>query len=282
MFAADHRWQWEEWVDQHGYDRSRIRELKMLAADGFLLARKQSEDVRQSGVLLIDPTYGSDEIARVTAAGARIGTPAERAGVFPLEWASEPFHADLTGSFVKVLVRDRPDRADAVRQAEFAKLRTLQAWCRGQGKPLVLEVIVPRAQEPELEFERAGRPHALAQYIAAAYDAGIVPEYWKIEGMPDAAAMKPVDTAIAGRPHVRQLVLGKNADLETVARWFAAAAEGQTAGGFAVGRTLYWAAAIAYLEQRSSRERAAADIAAMYLQVVDLWLHPHRGASLAR
>ena len=37
--------------------------------------------------------------------GIAIGTPAEKAAAFPLAWATEPFHAALTGSFVKVLIR---------------------------------------------------------------------------------------------------------------------------------------------------------------------------------
>jgi 5-dehydro-2-deoxygluconokinase len=282
MFAADHRWQWEEWFDHNGVDRRRIAEVKSLAADGFLHARAQSEDVRRSGALLIDPTYGLPEIARVAAAGAAVGTPAERAGAFPLEWASEPFDKDLLGSFVKVLVRHRPDHTVAVRDGQLTKLLTLQAWCRDHRKPFVLEVLVPREHEPEAEFESRGRPEALAHYITTAYDHGVVPDYWKIEGVPDGEAIEPIDNAIAQRPGVRQLVLGKNADIGTVSLWFTAAAEARTAGGFAIGRTMYWKPAISYLQRQLSRDEAVSDIASNYLRVVDLWMHPHRRTSLVR
>lgn len=282
MFAADHRWQWEEWCDEHHVARARIAEVKTLAADGFLRARSQSAAVRRSGAFLIDATYGASEIARVGAEGAAVGTPAERAGAFPLEWASHPFDKDLVGSFVKVLVRHRPDQPIEIRNAQFAKLRSLQTWCRDHAKPFVLEVLVAREHEVEADFDREGRPRALADYVSAAYAADIVPDYWKIEGVPDAAAMTPIESAIAARPGVRQLVLGKNADLETVQRWFQAAADATTAGGFAIGRTMYWKPAIAYLDGRQSREHAIDEIAANYLRVVDLWIHPHRGTALAR
>jgi 5-dehydro-2-deoxygluconokinase len=282
MFAADHRWQWEEWCDQHTIERARIPEVKALAADGFLLARAQSDDVRRHGALLIDPTYGGAEIARVAADGAAVGTPAERAGAVPLEWASDPFHKDLVGSFVKVLVRHRPDQPATVVHAEFDKLRTLQAWCRDHHKPFVFEVLVPRASEPEAEFDRRGRPRALAKYITAAYEAGIVPDYWKIEGVPDADAIAPIDAAIRAHAGVRQLVLGKNADLDTVGRWFAAAVHTPTAGGFAIGRSLYWQPAIAYLTGQQPREAAVADVAGNYLRVIELWIHPQRPTTLAR
>jgi 5-dehydro-2-deoxygluconokinase len=282
MFAADHRWQWEEWFDQHGLDRARIPEVKSLAADGFLLARTQSNAVRRHGALLIDPTYGGAEIAKVAAEGAAVGTPAERAGAVPLEWASDPFHKDLAGTFIKVLVRHRPDQPAAVIAGEIDKLRTLQTWCRENQKTFVLEVLVPRVSEPEAEFERDGRPRALARYITMAYEAGVVPDYWKIEGVPDADAIQPIDAAIGARPGVRQLVLGKNADLESVERWFSAAAEAPTAGGFAIGRTLYWQPAIACLLGQTPREEAVATVARNYLRVIELWMHPQRPATVVR
>lgn len=281
MFAADHRWQWEEWFEQHGVDRRRLSEVKGLAADGFLHARTQSADVRRSGALLMDTAYGRAALDRVAAAGATVGMPAERAGAFPLEWAAEPFDQHLSGAFVKVLVRERLDQPRPIRDGQLAKLLTLQSWCRQAGKSFVLEVLVPREGEAEDAFERHGRPRALADFVTDAYAAGVVPDYWKIEGVPDAAAIAPIDRAIAARPDVRQLVLGKNADLPTVGRWFAAAAEASTAGGFAIGRTVYWAPAIAYLEDRATRDQAVAEIAGNYLRVVDLWKYPHQQAGVA-
>lgn len=274
MFAADHRWQWEDWCDRSGVGRARIADVKALAADGFLLARSRSEAVRRSGALLIDLAYAKADIARVVAAGAIVGTPAERAGASPLAWSEPSFDPHAIGAFVKVLVRHRPDEPPPLRNAQLAELDRLQAWCRAVNQPLVLEVLVPRVGEPETEFERTGRPLALARYIGAAYAAGVVPDYWKIEGVPDADAMRPVDAAIARRPGVKQLVLGKHADLRTIRQWFAAARGAPTAGGFAIGRTIYWEPAIAYLEQRLARDAAVDAIARTYEDIVDLWVSP--------
>lgn len=271
MFAADHRWQWDEWCDQNSVERTRIPEAKSLIVDAFLLARSRFADVRDSGALLLDPTYAAAEIARATAEGVTVGTPAERAGVFPLEWSAEPFEQDLTGSFVKVLVRHHPDQPEAIRAGQLQRIKTLQSWCRDARKPFVLEVLVTREHEPEDEFERVGRPRALADYIATAYAADVVPEYWKIEGVPDVDAIRPIDEAIAARPGVRQLVLGKNAGLERIRRWFAATAEAETAGGFAIGRTIYWGPATAYLQDAMPRSEAVAAIADNYQRVIELW-----------
>ena len=94
MLAIDHRWQWEEWCDANHVDRARIPEVKSLAADAFLAARDSSSLIRDSGALLVDLTYGGAAFTTAHTAGATVGTPAERAGVFPLEWTDD-FEAAL-------------------------------------------------------------------------------------------------------------------------------------------------------------------------------------------
>src|SRR5215217_7888092 len=114
MLAADHRWQWEEWCDAHSTPRTRIPDVKRIAYDGFLRARDQSADIQQYGALLIDQQYAAAVIADARNAGVNVGTPAEKAGAFPLAWSTEPFSHALTGGFVKVLVRYRLDDDKAI------------------------------------------------------------------------------------------------------------------------------------------------------------------------
>ena len=67
----------------------------------------------------------------------------ERAGVFPLEWQSDPFHQDQDGnSFVKVLIRYRPEWPQAAKDEQMRKLLELQAWCRAQGMVLLIEIVI--------------------------------------------------------------------------------------------------------------------------------------------
>ena len=271
MFAADHRWQWEEYFDAHAVPRDRIPHVKRLAFDGFMLARERSAAVREFGALLVDELYAADVIADALKAGVTVGTPAEKPGAVPLAWSADPFSAALTGAFVKVLVRYRPDDEADVQAGQWAKLDALQAWCRGAGKPLVIEVIVARTHEPEDEFEASGRPAMLAGYIAESYRRGLTPEFWKIEGSLTPQAARIVDTAIAVHPSSRQIILGKAANLETIDRWFAACAASATASGFAIGRTVYWEPAGAFLNGTKTRDEAAAVICSNYLQLVDAW-----------
>src|SRR6185436_14563328 len=195
MLAADHRWQWEEWCDASQIPRERIGEATRVACDGFLAARERSAAVRAVGALLLDEQYADSAIADALKAGVDVGTPAEKAGAFPLAWSTEPFADALTGAFVKVLVRYRPDDDDAIREGQWAKLDALQHWCRGAGKPLVVEILVARRGEPEDEFEAVGRPGMLAGFIAEAYRRALTPEFWKIEGTLSREGARIIDLA---------------------------------------------------------------------------------------
>jgi myo-inositol catabolism protein IolC len=271
MLAADHRWQWEEWCDARSIPRQRIPEVKRIAFDAFLRARDASADVRAHGALLVDEQYASAIVAEALRIGVTVGTPVERAGAFPLAWSTSPFERAITGEFAKVLVRYRPDDPEAIREAQLEKLKALQAWCRRAAKPLVLEILVARRLEPEDEFEAAGRPRMIAAFVAAAYGRNLVPEFWKIEGTVSQEGARIVDDAIAARPEGRQIILGKGADAETIDRWFAAAAGCRTAVGFAIGRSVLWEPATAFLSGAATAQQATAAIAANYLRLVEAW-----------
>jgi myo-inositol catabolism protein IolC len=271
MLAADHRWQWEEWCDTRGVPRPRITEVKQLTYDGFMQARELSPDVQSHGALLLDEQYASAIIERAVQARVPIGTPAEKAGTFPLAWATDPMYLALTGSFVKVLVRFRPDDDELIREAQWEKLKALSGWCRQAGKPLVVEVLVARRHEPEEEFEATGRASIISGFIGQAYRRNLVPQFWKIEGTASPDGARIVDDAVAAHPAGRQILLGKGADFETIDRWFAAAARGVTAAGFAIGRSVFWDPCAAYLSGTRSAEEAVGEIAAGYLRLVDAW-----------
>jgi 5-dehydro-2-deoxygluconokinase len=271
MLAADHRWQWEEWCDAHGVARHRIADVKEMARRAFDLARQRSSKVRQHGALLVDSQYGSDSVARALASGVEVGTPAEKAGAFPLQWAAERLSDVLTGRFVKVLMRHRDDQPQAIRQAQIEKLLRLQEWCTAAGKPLVVEVLVPRDREAEDVFEAEGRPAMLASFIREAYRSGLAPDFWKIEGTLAREGARVIDAAIRERPGGRQLILGKAADEETVAAWFAVARASLSASGFAVGRTVYWSPASAFLLGDIGDAEAVDKIAGNYLALIDAW-----------
>lgn len=274
MLAIDHRWQWEEWCDGNGADRSRIPDIKRLGAEAFLHASRHSEAVRTHGALLVDLTYGRSAFQMAREAGAATATPAEKAGAFPLEW-TDTFEAALPGDFVKVLVRHRADLAAEVVTGQRDRLLELQRWCAAAGKTLILEVLVSPVSGEEEGFDAHGRPQLLGDYIRRSYAVGLVPAYWKIEGMPDRASLSLVDEAIREVDGPRQLILGKGAGMEAVRRWFAAAAGAPSAAGFAIGRTVYFEPAADWVSGRLSREDAVARISANYTDVISAWQEAH-------
>ena len=270
MLAIDHRWQWEEWCDANGVDRSRIPSVKDLAAEAFLESRRRSTAVQTSGALLVDLTYGRTAFEAVRDAGAVVGTPAEKAGAFPLEW-TDVFERSLPGAFVKVLVRHRSDMETAIVTRQREQLLELQRWCAAAGKTFVLEVLVSPAAGEEPHFDSDGRPQRLAEYIRSSYDIGLVPDFWKIEGMPNRESLQVVDAAIRQVEGPLQLILGKGAGMDAVRIWFNAAAGAPTAAGFAIGRTVYFEAASQWLLGSISREDAIARIAGNYESVIAAW-----------
>ena len=272
MLASDHRWQWEEWCDTAGVSRDRIAEVKGLVFDAFMRARGRSEEVRRNGALLLDNKYGAEAMRRAMAEGISVGAPVEKAGAFPLEWEREPFHAMSKGSsFVKVLVRYRPEWTEDAREGQWAKLLELQAWCRQAAIPLLVEIIIMKAGEDEHAFEHHGRPAMLAGLIREAYGRGLVPAIWKIEGTASRDSAVMIDAAIRERPEPRQVILGKGAEASAIAGWFDAAAGLTSTAGFAIGRSVFMEPGSSYLEGRASADQAIEGIASRYLSFVEGW-----------
>jgi 5-dehydro-2-deoxygluconokinase len=272
MLASDHRWQWEEWCDTAQVPRGRISEIKSLVVGAFLRARDRSDDVRRYGSVLLDNKYGTEAVARARAAHIPVGTPVEKAGVFPLEWEREPFHAASPGnSFSKVLIRYRPEWPEADRQRQTERLLELQRWCRAEAIPLLVEIIVMRQGEDEGTFEEQGRPAILSEVIRDAYARGLVPDIWKIEGTRSPSGAATIDRAIRERPEPRQVILGKGADASSIASWFDAAASLPSTAGFAIGRSVFMDPATAYLTNRMERDEAIETIASRYLRLIEQW-----------
>lgn len=268
MLAADHRWQWEEWCGKHGVARLRIPDTKRLALDGLLAARRRSADAQRSAAFLVDQQYASAEIERARGAGIAVGTPVERAGVFPLEWSATPFWNAAVGDFVKVLVRHSPEWDVTIRAEQFSKLKKLGDWCHAHDRVFLLEVLVMTSDEE--------REDELPRFIRDAYAAGVVPDYWKVEGMPSAVAMHKVDAAVATRSGPKLVILGKAATFDIIDTWFAAAGTASTAAGFAIGRSVYWQPAADYLLDKLDAATATQQIADNYLRVIAAWKSARR------
>lgn len=266
--AIDHRSQLEDMAagDQSLLDR--IPAFKVLAVK----AAAQVAAGRSGFGMLIDDKYGRDALY---AAGAHrdfwIGKPIELPGSRPLQFE---FSQDLGSRLIdwpvdhciKVLSFYHPDDLAELKAQQVAKLRSAFEAARKVGREILIEIIA--GKHGKLDDQTI--PRALTEL----YDAGLKPDWWKLEPQASRGAWAAIDAVIEARdPLCRGVVLlGLEAPYEQLKDGFAAARTSKTVRGFAVGRTIFADAGRAWLGGTMSDDQAIADMAGKFKALVDLWL----------
>ncbi|ANK74620.1 MULTISPECIES: 5-dehydro-2-deoxygluconokinase [Ensifer] len=266
--AIDHRSQLEDMAagDQALLDR--IPAFKVLAVK----AAAQVAAGRSGFGMLIDDKYGRDALY---AAGAHrdfwIGKPIELPGSRPLQFE---FSQDLGSRLIdwpvdhciKVLSFYHPDDPAELKAQQVAKLRSAFEAARKVGREILIEIIA--GKHGKLDDQTI--PRALTEL----YDAGLKPDWWKLEPQASRGAWAAIDAVIEARdPLCRGVVLlGLEAPYEQLKDGFAAARTSKTVRGFAVGRTIFADAGRAWLGGTMSDDQAIADMAGKFKALVDLWL----------
>ena len=112
-----------------------------------------------------------------------------------------------------------------------------------------------------------------AEVIRRFYAAGIYPDWWKLEPLTTEAAWSAAAQAIeAHDPRTRGIVvLGLDAPEAELAASFALAAKQPLVKGFAVGRTIFGAAARAWLKGEVTDDQAVATMADNYARLCRVW-----------
>ncbi|MDZ4134114.1 MAG: DUF2090 domain-containing protein, partial [Paracoccaceae bacterium] len=112
-----------------------------------------------------------------------------------------------------------------------------------------------------------------ARVIQRIYDAGIFPDWWKLEPLTTAAAWAQASIAITRNdPNTRGIVvLGLEAPVPDLARAFALAACEPLVKGFAVGRTIFANAAKAWMAGKMTDAQARAEMARNFQTLCDVW-----------
>ena len=266
-FAIDHRSQLEDMAPDAAA-RARIPAFKVLAVEA---ARRVARGRPGFGMLL-DDKYGREALF---AAGAGqdfwVARPIELPGSRPLLFE---FSQDLGSRLiewpvdhcVKVLCFYRPDDEAGLKAAQIAKLTSAFEAARKVGREILIEIIA--SKHGALEDDTAARA------LSELYDAGLQPDWWKLEPQASVAAWRAVDAVISTRdPLCRGVVLlGLDAPIETLKEGFAAARAARCVKGFAVGRTLFAAAAERWLKGEIDDETAVADMANKFATLTELWM----------
>ncbi|MBL4812936.1 MAG: 5-dehydro-2-deoxygluconokinase [Rhodobacteraceae bacterium] len=264
VFAFDHRMQFEE---VPGATPQKIGAFKQLCVQ----VTKQVAKGRAGYGLLCDGRLGRDGLFQAVDQGLWIGRPVELPGSRPLEFEDE-IGIDCGGlsewplsHVVKVLCFYHPDDSAEMRaDQETSILRLFQASRRNRLE-FLLEVIPSKVAKVN--------DATTVQIIQRFYDIGVYPDWWKLEPMLSADAWQQTCDAITRNdPHTRGIVvLGLGESQEALAQSFAVAAQYPLVKGFAVGRTIFAAAASAWMLGKITDDEAVETMAKTYTELCNTW-----------
>lgn len=263
-FAFDHRLQLEE---MEGYTLEKAGEFKSLCLDAAL----EVQGGKPGFGILCDNRIGRSALHAASGSGLWIGRPTELPGSRPIEFEPE-LGDDLGGleewareNVVKLLVFCHPDDDNATRQLQEERVKRFFAAARRNNLEFLLEVIPSKVAPVNDE--------TTAILIQQFYDAGVYPDWWKLEPFKTEAAWgNAVEAITRNDPNTRGIVvLGLDAPEAELAASFALAAKQPLVKGFAVGRTIFGDAARAWLKGDMSSPDAVAQMAERFTRLCEIW-----------
>ncbi len=264
--AIDHRAQFEELADRLGAPREKIEPFKRLA----VAAAAQVAGGREGFGMLLDGTYGRTALFDAAAQNFWIGRPVEKPGSRPLTFE---IGGDLgshliewpVDQVVKCLCFYHPDDPADLKAQQEERLLALRDACRRVGREMLVEIIAGK--------HGVLRDDTIPRVMDRLYDLDIKPDWWKLEPQVSPAAWARIDATIRTRdPLCRGVVLlGLEAPEEDLLAAFEVAAGSPLVRGFAVGRTIFAAAAEAWLSGQIDDAAAIADMAGRFARLTEAW-----------
>ena len=263
-FAFDHRLQLEE---MDGYSKDKGSLFKELC----LAAALKVQNGQPGYGILCDNRIGRSALHAASGSGLWIGRPTELPGSRPIAF-EEDLGLDL-GRFkewarenvVKLLVFCHPDDTPETRALQEGRVKRLFTAARRNTLEFLLEVIPSKVAPVD--------DTTSATLIQQFYDAGVYPDWWKLEPFKTDAAWQNAVAAIERNdPRTRGIVvLGLDAPEAELAQSFALAAKQPLVKGFAVGRTIFGDAARAWMKGEMSDTEAVTQMATRYEALCSVW-----------
>lgn len=260
-----------------------VRDSKQLIYEGFRQAVADGVSNESTGIL-VDEEFGSDILRDAHRRGFVTAMSIEQSGSdeFEFEYGAEfSRHIEtFDPTFAKVLVRYNPEGDTALNRRQAGRLKMLSDHCQHSQRPFMFELLVPatrdqlaRMGDSKALYDRRLRPTLMCTAIRQLQDAGVEPDVWKVEGLSRHDDCERIVAAARhdGRGAVGCIVLGRGADVARVRRWLTTAAKVEGFIGFAVGRTTFWDAVVAYRAQTMTRAEAVAQIARRLREWVDIF-----------
>lgn len=271
VFAFDHRLQLEE---MDGYDLEKGGTFKELCLEAALQVKGDGEGYG----ILCDNRIGRSALHRASGSGLWIGRPTELPGSRPLELEPElgPDCGTLvewaTENVIKVLCFCHPDDAPDKRAAQEATVKRLFTAGRRNNLEFLLEVIPSKVAPVDDD--------TTATLIRQFYQAGVYPDWWKLEPMASHDAWAKAVNAIEEHDKYTRgiVVLGLDAPEEELGAAFEVAASFDLVKGFAVGRTIFGDAARSWFKGQIDDATAVAQMATRYARLCEIWAEARTNA----
>jgi myo-inositol catabolism protein IolC len=297
ILAFDHRGSFQKKMfgiegDPNEEQTQTISDAKRLIYEGLVKATEQGAPAEAIGCL-VDEQFGGSFAPEAKQRGFKLAMPVEKSGQneFDFQYGDqfgehiEKFDPD----FSKVLVRYNPDDDPEMNERQTARLKRLSDWLHEHDRKFLFELLVP-ATDQQLEqvggdtdrYDAELRPELMRRTIEALQNAGVEPDIWKIEGVDersDAEMLARQTRTGEGREGVVCVLLGRGASNEKVDHWLQQAAPVEGFVGFAIGRSIWWDALKAFLEEGLEREQAAGRIASNYLRFIQVYQDAERAVT---
>ncbi|AML51153.1 bifunctional 5-dehydro-2-deoxygluconokinase/5-dehydro-2-deoxyphosphogluconate aldolase [Falsihalocynthiibacter arcticus] len=264
-FAIDHRMQLEAMAKDVGADPARIAAFKDLALETMLSARRPD---MMLGTLL-DSNYGRQALFRAEKEGLWIGRPVELPGSLPLRFEGAASLGAEVASWpadhvVKCLVFYNPDDPEGLRREQLDQLLRLASAARLSRHEYLIEIIATQSG-------KAGET-ATAQAMQQIYDEGIRPDWWKLTDQTDAGWGAVGDVIESNDRWCRGvLLLGLDASFDALEQSITRAGRSPYVRGFAVGRTIFGEAALAWLAGEIDDSKAQEMMKVRFEKLIDCW-----------
>ena len=290
ILAFDHRGSFQKKMfgidgDPDESQTATIADAKHLIYEGMVKAVGQGAEAGATGVL-VDEQFGAPTNMPQEAKerGLILAMPVEKSGQneFDFQYGDQfgEHIAEFDPDFSKVLVRYNPEGDAEMNTRQTARLKRLADWLHDNDRKFLFELLVP-ATDAQLEsvggdgdrFDTELRPDLMIRTIAAFQEADVEVDIWKIEGVDDRGDCERIvaQARAGGRDGVVCVVLGRGASTDKVDEWLRAGATVDGYVGFAIGRSIWWDALKAFLDDSLERERAAEQIAENYLRFVKVY-----------
>jgi 5-dehydro-2-deoxygluconokinase len=264
--AIDHRSQLEE---MPGATPDKIEQFKRLAVK----AAARVAGGRPGYGMLLDDKYGRLALFDANAAKLWVAKPLEMPGSRPLRFEFSPdvgsrlvdWPVDHT---IKVLCFYHPDDPAEMKADQIEHLRQAYDAGRKVGREVLIEIIASKHGSLD--------DTTTATALTELYDAGLKPDWWKLEPQASAAAWAAIERVITTRdPLCRGVVLlGLDAPQDKLEQGFKAARTAGVVKGFAVGRTIFGDAARGWLSGTMNDEQAVDQMAQRFEALTQIWQRP--------